>query len=216
MPVKPAPQAAKTGFDAVATVIKGIAAIYALFPGIAVLLGIVAIPPSLVDMVRVISFSVSGVVLISVFLLGERLLRLSRERAALYSIVAVLIGAVCVGAYFQFANAHTVEIQVGRDPATGRDELKTYIIPLNPSPEMRELVEPDNDYRIALQTSGERERLKQLMIAEGWSSMAIMILLLVISEVLLVAPVVAVAWIWAGASAPAKKGGRKPPAKPGG
>src|SRR4051812_37468013 len=138
MPVKPTNEAARTGFDAVATVIKGVAAIYALFPGIAVLVGLVSIPPSLVDMVRVISFSISGVVLISVFLMGERLLHLSRERAALYSIIAVLIGAVCVGGYFQFANRHTVEIQVGRDATTGHDTFKTYIIPLNPSQEMRE------------------------------------------------------------------------------
>ena len=215
MSVKPTSQAARTGFDAVATVIKGVAAIYALFPGIAVLSGLVAIPPSLVDMVRIISFSVSGVVLISVFLLGERLLRLSKERAALFSVIAVLLGAICVGGYFQFANAHTVEIQVGRNATTGQDEFKTYIIPMNPSPQMRALVEPDNDYRIALQTSGDREKLKELMVAEGWSSMAIMILLLILSEVLLVAPVVAVAWIWAGVSAAPAKGGKKPPPKTG-
>jgi len=186
--------AVKKSFDTVGAVIKGVAAIYALFPGIAVLSGLVAIPPSLADMVKVISFSVSGIVLISVFMLGDRMRHLSKERAAIFSLIAVLIGAACVGGYFQFANRHTVEIQV---TAT---ETKTLIIPLNPSRDILELVEPDNyDYRITLQTSPERERLKRMMMAESWSSMAIMILLLILSEVLLVAPVVAAAWILAGA-----------------
>jgi Ca2+/Na+ antiporter len=169
--------------------IKGIAAIIALFPGIAVLLRLVEIPPSLADLVKVISFSISGVVLIAVFLLSDRISRLSREKVALFSIVAVLLGAACSYAYFRFADSHTVVVEL---PDGSKDK---YIVPLSPSAPLLEAVEAwDDSYEKALQLSPDREDLKRSMDRESGPSMLVMILLLVFSELLLVAPVVAAAW----------------------
>jgi hypothetical protein len=186
--------------DKANNVIKGIAAIVALFPGIAVLLRLVEIPPSLADLVKVISFSLSGVVLIAVFLLGDRITRLSKEKVALYSIVAVLLGAGCSYGYFRFADSHTVVVELP-DQTTEK-----YIVPLNPSASIREAVEAmDGSYEAALQLSPDREALKRSMDRESGSSMLVMILLLVLSELLLVAPVVGAAWRLAGGpGAPAR------------
>jgi hypothetical protein len=179
------------------TLIKAVAAIIALFPGVAVLAGLVDVPPSLIQLVKIISFSVSGIVLLSVFLLGDRLRRMSGERAAIGATIAVLLGAACATGYFTFANRYTVSVE------DIRGEVRTYIVPMQPSPAIRRIVEPmQNDYRLALHISADRAELKRLMTAESGTSMTIMILLLVFSQVLLVAPVVGIAWKLAGAPAP--------------
>lgn len=174
--------------------IKAVAGIIALFPGIVVLLGLVAIPPSLADLVKIISFSISGVVLLAVFLMGDRIQRLSKGRTVFYTVTAVVLGAACATFYFQFANRHTVIVETG--PASA----ETYIIPLDPSERIREVVAPlDYDYKVALQAATQRAELRRWMVDESGSSMAVMIVLLVLSQILLVAPVVAAAWRLAAA-----------------
>ena len=182
-------------FEYVGAIIKGIAAIYALFPGIAILYGLVEIPPTLVDMVKIIAFSVSGIVLLSVFLLDSQIRRLRPARAVVYSVIGVLLGAVCVVTFFSFANQHAIVVE------NSRGEEQHFITPLTPSQEIIRIVHPrvpnaptPHEYKRAMQIEPEREHLKELVRRASLWTTVIIIVLLVLSEVLLIAPLVAAAW----------------------
>jgi hypothetical protein len=143
------------------------------------------------------------IVLIAVFLLSDRIERMTNARAAVLGVAAVVVGAGCATGYFVFANRYTVTI------TTVAGATERHIIPLNPSADIQRIVEPmDYKYRAALQISPERSELKRLMMAESGSSMVIMILLLVLSEVLLIAPIVGAGWKLASMSG---RGGAPPP-----
>ncbi len=201
------------GLATTGNVIKGAAALIALFPGIAVIFGLVDIPPTLVDLVKVISFSVGVIVLLAVFLLRERIVATSNVRAAVIGVIAVLIGAASLTSYYQFANRHTVVI-----PVEGTNQVTRYIIPLNPSRDILDLVDIfGGDYDEALRMSPEAETLKLRMRDESGSSIVIIIMLLVLSQVFLIAPVVAAAWKLVGAPAvDAVAQGPPPPPPPSG
>jgi hypothetical protein len=182
-------------FEKAGNVIKGMAALVALFPGAAIIFGLVDIPPTLIDLVKVISFSVSLIVLIAVFLLRARIVAMSNDRAAIIAVVAVLIGAASLTFYYQFANAHTVNIGTEDDP-------DRHIVPLNPSAEIHAQVDLfGGDYGEALRMGPEPETLKLLMRRESATSVIVMIVLLVLSQVFLIAPVVGAAWKLVGAPA---------------
>lgn len=177
------------------SLIKAVGAVIVLFPGIAVLIGIVDIPPSLADMVNLIAYSVCAAVLLVVFLLDDRIRRMSNLRAALLGIGGVVLGSACVLVYFDFANDHVVEISA---PEGAENK---FITPRTPKREILEIVDPAvpgdpsiTEYKTALEGSVQNERLKELMKDHSGSSMLVMIILLVLSEVLLIAPVVAIAW----------------------
>lgn len=198
-------------FATTGNAIKGAAALIALFPGVAIIFGLVDVPPTLIDLVKVISFSVGIIVLLAVFLLRATIVAMSNVRAAIFGVIAVLIGAASLTSYYQFANAHTVVI-----PVEGTSEVTRHIIPLNPTRDIQDRVEIfGGDYDEALRMSPEAETLKLKMREQSGSSIIIMILLLVLSQVFLIAPVVAAAWKLVGAPAMDAAGdGPAPPVPP--
>jgi hypothetical protein len=184
------------GLNTVGNLIRGVAALIAIFPAAAVVFGLVDVPPTLIQLVKIISFSVSLIVLLGVFLLRSWILALSNGRAALLGLVAVALGAISLTTYYQYANGHTIVIE--ENPPKDR----YFIVPLNPSEAILSRVRPfGGDYEEALRMSTQRETLAALMERQRSSSLAVMILLLVVSQVLLVAPVVAAAWKLAGTPA---------------
>lgn len=206
-------------------IVKAAAGLLALFPGIAILLGLVDIPPSVGNLIKVISFSVSVLVILAVFLLSDRIQRMSNNRAVLYAIIAVVIGSATATTYYQFANSRLVTVQ----KVDGSSEK--YLAPGTPSQQILDIVQPAVDgrptiseYQFALQSTGAGSDLKDLMLAESRWTMILMVVLLILSEVLLVAPIIAAAWKLAGAAiapeadaqaaaaAPARR--RKPRAPP--
>ena len=179
MPVNPV--------DSVSNLLKGLVALVAVFSGVAALLGIVDIPPTLVTLVRAIAFSVLLVVLIAVFLFRRRISRIPRGKVAIWALVGVCLGATCATGYYRFANQYTAI------PIPGGEER--YVVPLWPKDDIRRIVDPEGgDYEEALRSSPARMDLRELMQEQSGSTIFLMILLLVISEVLLVAPVVAAGW----------------------
>lgn len=197
-------------------VIKIVGGVILLFPGIAVLLGLVDIPPSLQDMVRIIAYSACVVVLLAVFLLDEAIRNMTSRRAALAAVLAVLLGGVCIITYFGFANRHVVEI------SAPEGEENIFIAPRKPSQQILDIVDPPvegqpsiTDYRTALEGSADNIQLKELMKRQSGSSTIVMILLLVLSEILLIAPVVAVAWKLASGP-PGRASARRPARRPAG
>ena len=197
-------------FESTGNVIKSAAALIALFPGLAIIFGLVDIPPTLADLVKVISFSVSVIVLIAVFLLRDRIVAMSNERAAIIGVIAVLIGAASLTFYYRFADKHTVVIPI---PST--QEVERHIIPLNPSREILDRVAIySGDYDETLRMHPDAELLKDEMKDQAGSAVIIMILLLVLSQLFLIAPVVAAAWKLVGAPALGEDGAAARPAAP--
>jgi DMSO/TMAO reductase YedYZ heme-binding membrane subunit len=192
-------------------VVKAVIGLMALFPGIAVLIALVDIPPSLGQTIKVIAFSVCVVVVLSVFLLDDWLARLRRKLAIVGALLGVIAGAACLQAYRGFAQAHVVEINAP-------PPHNLYIAPRTPSQDILNIVDPVSpgrptviEYRQALGGSNNSDQLKQLMDQEsGWTTV-IMIALLILSEVLLIAPVVALVWKLASSDS---TDGAGPPARP--
>lgn len=179
----------KERIDSVGGVIKALIALLALLPGIAVLTGLISIPPSLVDLVKMLSVFICIIALIVILLATSWIQRKSRLLIGALALVAVIAGAICSVVYWGFANRHIVVIE----PAP--DQVERYVVPLQPSAEIDRIMIPyRGDYAEALQTSIRKARLGQLMNDESGSAVAIMIVLLLVAQALLVGGVVAGAW----------------------
>jgi hypothetical protein len=183
------------------TIVKAVIGLMTLFPGIAILTGLVEIPPTVGNMIYVISFSVSVLVILSIFLLTDRIQKLSNGRAVAYALAALIGGGVCLTFYVPYATSNLVPFL--KDDGTADRVLK----PRSPSGEiLRSVMHEDPghptvaEYTAALQMAPNRVPLRQMMVSQSWSTMAMMLLLLVLSEALLIAPVVGLAWKLAGAA----------------
>lgn len=178
----------KTRLETLGGLIKGLVALLALLPGIAILTGLVDIPPSMVQLTNLLSFSASIVILIVIFLLTEHLRTIRNGVAAWLLVVAIVAGGAAATGYMIFANRHIAVVDTG-------EETERYIIPLRPSPALLRLVAPyDGDYVEALHTSIQKARIRQLMEEEGAGSMIVMMVLLILAQTLLVGAIVAGAW----------------------
>lgn len=180
-------------------VVKGILGLLALCPGIALFIGLVEIPPSVGKIIYLLSFFVSVLAILSIILMTDFVERLNNSVAVVIAVVSLAVGGTCLVTYMQFATTHII-------PITDDDgnDVK-YLKPGSPSPELLALVQhvdPGHptiaEYQSALQLSGERAELKRMVVAQSWPVMLTMLLLLICAEVLLVTPVVALAWKLAG------------------
>jgi hypothetical protein len=170
------------------TLIKAAAGLLALVPGIAILVGLVDIPPTLIDLIKYLSFAISIVVLLSIFLLSEQIKTIGKGAAATAIIACAVAGAILATSYLVFARNHVVVTGAG-------DDAEQHIIPLRESRELRSLIEPyAGDYVEALETSVQQVRLNQLMERESGGSIAVMITLLVLAQTLIITAIVLGAW----------------------
>lgn len=178
----------KERLESLGTLVKSILALLALLPGIAVLTGLIDIPPTLIQLVKFLSIFVSLVVLIAILLLQKRLARLPLLWVAGLAVVAVAVGGAVAVGYWTFANRHIVVVAKGK-------QVTRYVVPLKPSAEVRSLVEPyDGDYAEALVTSVYKERLARLLSEDSGGTVAVMILLLVLAQTLLISGIVVGGW----------------------
>jgi Ca2+/Na+ antiporter len=196
-------------------VIKAAIAAIALFPGLAALFGLVPIPEPIERLVQFISFSVGVAVLISIPLLDRRIRRASPERVATVTIIALLLGSALAVTYFRFAETHTVTapIEAAADQPAEREgaepRQEVLLVPINPSEAIAEITAPyRGEYEEPLHNSPRAAELRRLMIRERGLTTFVIVLLLVLTQVLMTAPVIAIAWRAAGS-----KTRRRPRAK---
>lgn len=183
----------KQRLESAGTIVKALVALLALMPGIAVLTGLVDIPPTLVQLVQALSFFVSIVVLIAILLASRRIGRMATTAVATLAFASVLVGAAAAVGYWAFARAHIVVVE--SNTGEGESGKERFVVPLRPSKETKDIVAPyGDDYAEALQTSNRRARLRQLLEQDSGGTAALMILLLVLAQTLLVAGVAAGAW----------------------
>jgi hypothetical protein len=180
-------------------IVKGILGLLALSPGIALFVGLVEIPSSVAKIVYLLSFFVSVLAILSIILLTDWVDRLSSAAAVIVAAVSLMVGATGLIAYMQYATDHIIPIT----DDNGNDVK--YLMPDLPSGPLLGLVRHRNpghptisEYQRALQLSGQRGELKRMIGAETLKVMLLMLLLLIGAEVLLITPLVALAWKLAG------------------
>lgn len=177
----------KERFERAGHVIKGVAAFLALLPSIAVLIGLVAIPPSLADLMTFVSGAIGIIIILIVVLSSAAIRRMSNTMAVLLIAIGALGGAAASTQYFLFADRHIIY-----PPDNAQNPL---ILPTKPSAELQSLLEPyGEDYAEALATSTQRERIRELLKRESGKSLVIMLLLMVIGQSLVVGAIVIGAW----------------------
>jgi hypothetical protein len=201
-----------TQLDATGRLIKGLAALLSLFPAIALLFGLVDIPPSLSHMIKALSFFVSLAVLLSVVMLGPSIQKMKRGVAVALVIGTVLIGSISAISYWVVAENHVLTT---KGLAEEGGKVERIIIPLNPSARVQELVRPfRGDYREAVYTGIHGRELHDLLDKESTSAIILMLVLLLSANVLLVLGVVIGAWKIAASMARRKPGTPAPAPAP--
>jgi hypothetical protein len=174
--------------EKVGTLVKAIAAMLALLPGIAMLLGLVDIPPSIVDLAKYVSLSVSIVVVLVVMLLSDSIRAWRAPAIAAVIGACAVIGAVLAVFYLTFTSDHVVVVGSG-------EQAVHHIVPLNPTEEVRRLVAPyGGDYLEALNTSVDRQQLADAMQKDRGSAVFIIIALLIAAQMFVISAIVLGAW----------------------
>jgi hypothetical protein len=195
--------AVEVQLDATGKLIKGLAALLTLFPAIALLFGLVDIPPSLSQIVKALSFFVSLAALLSVVMLSSSIQKMKRGVAVALVAGTVLTGSIAAISYWFVAEKHVLSTNVPEGEGMKVDRI---VVPLNPSPRVQELVRPfHGDYRQAVYTGRKGDELQRLLERERTSAILLMLVLLLSANVLLVLGVVIGAWKVAGSM-----GRRKP------
>ena len=181
-------------------VIQGLGALIGAVPLIALLMNLVTLPPSLSDIVKLVSFFITAVVILSVMMLRRQITQMKPGLAAALVGALVIAGAISAVAFWRFADAHVVRIE--RDGTT-----TTYVAPLHPEPNLREAVAAFGGYPEAIVSPVGPQVVRQMKAGEG-SAVLTMFVLLVAANVLLVSSVVGGAWKVAGSIGAAR--GAKP------
>jgi hypothetical protein len=168
--------------------IKAIGALIAILPGIAILLGLVDIPPDLKDLIKYVSFGISLVIIIAVILLTPSIKRLSRGWAAVIILVCVALGSASAIASWSYGSSHIVSVPY-------EDGVRQYVIPSQPSAQLRALTMPfGGDYVEALQVHVQRDRIVELMRRESAGTILRIVLLFLSAQALLIIAIVLGAW----------------------
>lgn len=164
--------------------LKAAGLLLAALPPLAVITGVVDIPPTLGQLVKLVTVPISIVAVFLVFILGESIARMSAFKAVLLFGGLVVAGAVASVSYYSFADSHIVAPDQG-----------PIVVPVRPSRDIAAIVGPyDGDYEEALENSPDNERLAALMMEESGSSVMLMIALMVFAQVLMVAGMVGALW----------------------
>jgi len=192
-------------------IVKGILALMVLLPSLTVFLKLVDIPPTVGGVIYIIGTCVSIAVILSIILLTDVIERMSNTKLVICSGLALAMGSFCLTQYAPFAFSHLV-------PFVREDGNAAKVLaPMSPSEDILKHVphrtpgRPTvSEYTDALQMAAESDELERLMARASWRTMVVMLLLLVCSEVLLIAPIVALAWKLAGGtiSPPADNGAK--------
>jgi len=191
-------------------VVKGVLALLALCPGVALFVGLVDIPPSVGRLIYLISFFFSVLAILAIVTLSDWVQKLGNGTALAIAAASISAGVICLVFYIPYSNRHVLDVLDEEQRVV--DKVLT---PTSPSEEILAIVKhrrpgrpTHSEYQDALAMADEPDDLKRQLVAETWDVMAIMLLLLIGSEVLLIAPLVALAWRLAGTTEtkPAQQG----------
>lgn len=196
--------------SAVGRIIQAITALLGLMPAIAVLAGLVDIPPDLADLIRVLTFFASAAVILGIILMRGTIRRAKAGPMAGFVLGAILLGSVAATSYWLLAVDHIVTIRYG-------DKVERDVVPLHPTRRITDVRDAfGGSYEQALVTYPQRDDLRRWMREESKSASVLLLFLLVAANVLLVSGLVVGAWRAAGTCRSTKKTAPSPPPGNGG
>lgn len=159
---------------------KAVIALLGLLPSVALLTGMIEIPPSLERLVKLVTVPLSIVAIVAIMLQASAIRRWSPRRATVVFGSCVLIGMVAAATYYLVAESCVFEYRGDR-----------MISGLRPSRETRDIIEPwANRYDQALDNSPRSDRLRELLRTERVLTLVVMFLLMVVSQLLWVIAIV--------------------------
>jgi hypothetical protein len=178
------PKSLRARIGSMGNLVKAVIAFLALLPSVAVITDMIDIPPSLGQLVKIVTVPVSVVAIIGLFAQRRTIRRWSGRKAAIVFGCCALFGSAAAVSYYFFAEAHVFEYQGAR-----------MVSPIGPSAEIRNIIEPwDDRYDQALDNSPYKDRLQDLLKEESALAVIVMILLMAACQLLLVTAMVGSAW----------------------
>lgn len=160
--------------------LKGVGLLLAALPPLAVITGLVDIPPTLEQIVKMVTLPISIVTVLGIYVIGDTIARMSPRRAFLIFGLSALLGASLTVGYFVIAHPRIVSV--------GEERI---VIPISPSEKIVEIVEPyDFNYQEALRNSPDKDELRNQLRQQQGPTVALMIALMVLAQILLVAGMV--------------------------
>lgn len=179
---------ASTDSKALSGAIKGVAAIAALVPGVAMLLRLVPFPPSVEQLLGGLSLAFGAAVVIAVIACRRRIEKANNTVAVTVILLSCAIGAALAIAFFGFATNHIESYKQG-------DQTVSVVVPLSPSDELVGiLTQFGGDYGEALRNPIFAQRTAALMAAQSGSTTALLAAYLLAAQALLIGAIVAGAW----------------------
>src|SRR3954469_8282209 len=131
---------AEAKITSVGNVLKVALVILSLIPSVAVLAGLIDIPPSLQQLVQIVTVPVSIVAVTATLVLADEIGRWSYRKAVAIFVAAAVLGASSAVGYFLFAGRCVIEY---------KDER--IVAPIHPSKRIRDIIAVyDNQYDQAL------------------------------------------------------------------
>jgi hypothetical protein len=164
-------------FDSTQAILKFALLILGLIPTAAVLTGIIDIPPSLQQLLGLVTAVVGIGTVVLVLLLQDKLQSLSRATLGTLLAACLLVGCGTAAFYYEFAKSHVADYR--------GDML---VLPLHWPAELTRIVNQGygGDVEAALNNSNRGRYLHQLIEAHNGSSTFVFVLLLVLSQFLIV------------------------------
>jgi hypothetical protein len=200
-------QGGETGSAALSRAIKGVAAIAALLPGMAMLVKVVPLPPTIDQMLGVVSTAFGAAMVIAVIALRDRISRLAPRQVAVGVLGCALVGSACLLLLFNFSQSNTRSYtDVDIDGKT-RDVI--LVVPTQPSVELSSILEQfGGSYGEALHSPLYAQRVKELLATEASLAIAVLIALLVLAQAFLMIGLIAGAWRVADFFGPGQTGSK--------
>ncbi|MFZ0266310.1 hypothetical protein [Caulobacter sp.] len=181
------------GAKALSRAIKGVAAIAALVPGVAMLTNVVPLPTEADQLLGGLCLVFGAAVVIAVVALRTRIAKLPPGLVAGLVLASCCVGAVFAIQYFSFGGTHVIAYVDRRLDGTS-NEVRL-IAPLKPSPELSAiLAEFGGHYEEALHSPLHRSQVARLMSNENKSAAALLATYLILAEALMIGALVAGAW----------------------
>ena len=176
-------------FETVANVIKGAAMLAAAAPGVAMLVNVVPVPPTIENLITASSLAVGAAIVISIMILRRSIQNASAPLLAIGVVIFALGGAWAAMKYVEFATVYVVSF-VNTEHVEER-----VVVPVTPSPELAAILGDFNgDYAEALVSGIRGPRVRQLVNEGHGPTYTRLVCYLLLAQILLLTAIVGGAW----------------------
>lgn len=175
-------------FSAVSKVIKSVAGLIAVVPGLALITNAITLPLTLQQLLGALALALGVVIVIAIYLFGQRLHQMKAQRVGLIvvglAVAGVTVAMICSGA----ANTYVLKRMVD-----GAVELR--VLPLNPSGQLKtDLEDFGGDYDEALRHPVIGARVSSAIDRQDGGTVLLLSVSFLLAQALLLGAIVIGAW----------------------